>query len=223
MNSAASQPIYAKLIGSRQSPRLSPLYSSLMRQGSFPPPALPGFNGTTSPSVICLDRPSPSRAGRCCRHARRLHPDRLPLLRTTPLAYVPSPIPRRNDRMQFSLASPLVSAFPDDGTSRLPHCDISGPARRSLSLQPARCASLLTEGFSWSASGHLSPPGPPQVLPAGARGAGWVSHPRESCAFVKAHPSPIVKPSPSNSVARLRSVGVHRGTQAAHRKIQGYR
>ena len=64
MNSAASQPFYAKLIGSRQSPRLSPHCSPLMRQGPFPRPPLRGFVGTTSPSLICPDRPCPSRAGR---------------------------------------------------------------------------------------------------------------------------------------------------------------
>src|SRR5580658_10049098 len=63
MSSAASQPFYAKLIGSRQSPRLLPLCSPLMHQGSFPRPLLRDFIGTTSPSVICPDRPCPSRAG----------------------------------------------------------------------------------------------------------------------------------------------------------------
>jgi hypothetical protein len=74
VNSAASQPIYAKLIGSRQSPRLLPLYSPPVRQGPFPPPALPGFIGTTSPSAICLGRLRPSRASRCGRPAVRSAP-----------------------------------------------------------------------------------------------------------------------------------------------------
>ena len=74
VNSAASQPNYAKLIGSRQSPRLLPLWSPLMRQGPFPRPALPGFLGSTSPSVICTGRLRPSRASRCRRHAVRSAP-----------------------------------------------------------------------------------------------------------------------------------------------------
>ena len=68
------QTIYAKLIGSHQSPRLLPLDSPLIRQGSFPPPALPGFISITGPSAICLSRPRPSRASRCHRHAFRPTP-----------------------------------------------------------------------------------------------------------------------------------------------------
>ena len=45
-----------------------------MRQGSFPPPALPGFIGTASPSAICLGRPRPSRASRCRSEATRSAP-----------------------------------------------------------------------------------------------------------------------------------------------------
>ena len=44
-----------------------------MRQGFFPPPALPGFIGTTSPSAICVERPHPSRARRCHRGCHRDH------------------------------------------------------------------------------------------------------------------------------------------------------
>ena len=33
-------------------------------QGLFPPPALPGFSGTTSPSAICVRRCWPSRVHR---------------------------------------------------------------------------------------------------------------------------------------------------------------
>jgi hypothetical protein len=120
MNSAASQPIYAKLIGSRQSPRLLPLYSSLIRQGPFPPPALPGLIGSTSPSAICPDRLRPSRASRCHRHAGRRHPSRLPLLRISRLAHVLSPLPRRNDRVRVSLACPTTAAFLVIMASRLP-------------------------------------------------------------------------------------------------------
>ena len=36
-----------------------PLSASLSNQGSFPPPALPGFRGTTSPSATLPARPAP--------------------------------------------------------------------------------------------------------------------------------------------------------------------
>ena len=45
-----------------------------MRQGPFPPPALPDFVGITSPSAICPSRLRPSRASRCRRLALRLAP-----------------------------------------------------------------------------------------------------------------------------------------------------
>src|ERR1019366_6634862 len=95
MNSAASQPNYAELLDSSSISRLLPLYPSLMRQGFFPPPALPGLNGNTSPSAICADRSHPSRAERCHHGCHHDHVQRrLPLLRTSSLACVLSPLPR---------------------------------------------------------------------------------------------------------------------------------
>ena len=83
----------------------------------------------------------------------------------------------------------LLARFPDRSGlpsyygQSAPALAFSRPARCSLSLRPARFAALLTEGVSWSISDHLLPPGPPQVLPAGAREAGWTSHPLISYAF----------------------------------------
>ena len=47
----------------------------------------------------------------------------------------------------------------------------------------ARCSphgplTRFIRAISWSASAHSSPPGPPQVLPAGTSIAGWDLHPR---------------------------------------------
>ena len=42
------------------------------------------------------------------------------------LLYVPSPLPRRNDRVHVSLASPVLTAFPSLGQGRLPHCSFRG-------------------------------------------------------------------------------------------------
>src|SRR6185437_12878750 len=147
MNSAASQPKYAKLIGSRQSPRLLPLYSPLIRQGPFPPPALPGFIGNTSPSVICLGRPCPSRAGRRSRQPAGLHPNRLPLLRISPLACVLSPLPRRIDRVRVSLASPTAAAFLVIMASRLPHRHFRGLHGVHSHYSPHATLPSFTEGF----------------------------------------------------------------------------
>src|ERR1035441_9736562 len=96
--------------------------TSLMRQGFFPPPALPGLNGNTSPSAICADRSHPSRAERCHHGCHHDHVQRrLPLLRTSSLACVLSPLPRRNGRMRISLASPTAAAFLVIVASGLPH------------------------------------------------------------------------------------------------------
>ncbi len=48
-------------------------------------------------------------------------PSRLPLLHTSPLARVPSPLPRRNDRVRISLTCPITAAFLVIMASRLPH------------------------------------------------------------------------------------------------------
>ena len=147
VNSAASQPKYAKWIGSRQSPRLLPLYSPLMRQGPFPPPALPGFDGSTSPSAICSDRLCPSRAGRCRWNAIRSAPKQ-----TSLVAHKSSRVPITTTPAERSGA--YLARLPD--RSGLPRYygesasawNISEPARCSLSLRPTRCAALLTESFS---------------------------------------------------------------------------
>ena len=148
VNSAASQLLIAKLIDSRQSPRLLPLYSPLLRQGLFPRPALPGFIGTASPSAICRGRRCPSRARRCCRPAVRRAP-----LQTSLVAHKSSCV-RALTTTPAERSGAYLARLPDHGG--LPgHCGrsasaaiFSGPAQCSLSLRPARCASLLTEGFS---------------------------------------------------------------------------
>ena len=54
------------------------------------------------------------------------HPSRLPLLRTSPLAYVPSPLPRRNDQVRISLACLTTATFPDIMAGRLPRRSFRG-------------------------------------------------------------------------------------------------
>jgi hypothetical protein len=89
---------FQELPGSRQSPHLSSLKRT-PNQGSFPPPALPGFFGRMSPSDACQARlplePLPGRPGSptgfpCCK---------------SPRAYVLRPLPRRAGRPSLVGAS----------------------------------------------------------------------------------------------------------------------
>lgn len=96
------------------------------------------------------------------------HDRRLPLLRTIHVPCVLPSLPRRDRRLRVSLASPTTAAFPVQAAGRLPHCVFRG-----LLDVYSRCGPhgplTLYRAFSRSASGHLSPPDPPRVLPAGAR------------------------------------------------------
>jgi hypothetical protein len=82
---------FQELPGSRQSPHLGS-FKRTPNQGSFPPPALPGFLGTMSPSDACRARPPmeplPGRpdspTGLPCCESLRVH--------------VPRPLPRRAGR-----------------------------------------------------------------------------------------------------------------------------
>jgi hypothetical protein len=95
------------------------------------------------------------------------HPNRLPLLRFESCPRVLSPLPRWDRRSRFALSI---------GGGGLPrYYGGSAPTTtfRGLLSVHSRYGprGLLTPygAFSWSTSAHLSPPEPPQVLPAGAR------------------------------------------------------
>ena len=166
MRSVASEPNPARWVDSRQSLGSCHFPSYVLKQGAFAPPALPGFVTTTPPSaihgadsiphgIVVAGLPAPHRHG-------------LPLLHGRSLPCVLPPLPRWNRRMHFTLASPTTSAFLVIMASRLPRLTFRG----LLSVH-SRCGPQgpLTsfEAISRSASAHLLPPGPPPVLPAGAR------------------------------------------------------
>ena len=111
-------------------------------QGSFPPPALPGFTGTTTLSA------TPRGRFRASRHHRwpappASHPKGLPVLHTTPLSHMPSPLPRRNRWVLSSFASPTAAAFPEIQAGRLPHCPFRGLLSVHCTLRPMRSPSPL--------------------------------------------------------------------------------
>ena len=110
-----------------------PLRASLSNQGSFPPPALPGFCGTTSPSATLPARPAPRGVpvGGCA------PPTGLPVLPPSPSSM------RAAATTPARPAGAHVARFPADAS--LPRViggsalamRVSGPARRSLALRPA--------------------------------------------------------------------------------------
>ena len=109
------------------------LSAFLSNQGSFPPPALPGFCGSTSPSATLPARPAPHGVpvGVCA------PPAGLPVLLPSPSSM------RAAATTPAEPADARVARFPTGGS--LPRQKggsasallVSGPAQRSLALQPA--------------------------------------------------------------------------------------
>src|SRR6266849_138192 len=62
-----------------------------------------------------------------------------------PIAYMPSPIPRQVGWSLFARTIPFASAFPRTLGGSAPASLFSGPAQRSLTLQPARSPSRLSD------------------------------------------------------------------------------
>ena len=176
MSSAASQRFYAKLIGSRQSPRLSPLCSPLMRQGPFPPPELPGFHGTCDP-VRLPSGPSPSRRrGRYPRHDGSPPMTRITFL--TCHAHYPG---EPNGCSRRLLPRPCSLPRYAGGSAFAP--SLSRPARASLALRPVRLLGRPRRPLS-RGSGPASYPAKPLVSYQTYRHlSGWILPPLVIRAF----------------------------------------
>ena len=113
-------------------------------QGSFPPPALPGFTGTTTLSA------TPGGRFRASRHHRwpappASHPKGFPVLHTTPLSHMPSPLPRRNRWVHTSFASPNGGGLPRNSGGSASALPLSRPAQRSLHVTACALAKSLTD------------------------------------------------------------------------------
>ena len=91
--------------------------------GPFPPPALPGFTGTTGLSATLSGPTLPSRVvgWRVPRHRQGF-----PCCAHPPLPCVPPPLPRRNRSVLASLTSRPLAAFPVIQAGRLPHYPFRG-------------------------------------------------------------------------------------------------
>jgi len=102
-----------------QSPILLPFLALILNQGRFPPPALPGFLGTTSPSAISKRPACPSRVSGWTSFTSTLGD--FPCSTALPLPCMPPSLPRQNPWVRSSLASPVIVAFPESLAGRLPH------------------------------------------------------------------------------------------------------
>ena len=154
----------------------------LPTQGPFPPPALPGFPGTTGLSATLEAQTAPRGVPvRCVPH----HPQGFPCCCLLPLPCVPASLPRRVQRgarvARFPLrlrpspflrwVGPRIARFEACSTfTRVPARMFAEPPYAALCHQsasdPCRCL-------------H----GPPWLLPTGATVVGRVSHPLEEGAF----------------------------------------
>src|ERR1700732_144045 len=88
-------------------PTPSPSSKAHQKSGPFPQPALPGFNGNTTPSDSRHGRRLSRRRGRYPR-PRRASPDY-----PSHLSDVPCPLPRRIERVRVSIATPLMQPSPN--------------------------------------------------------------------------------------------------------------
>ena len=80
-----------------------------------------------------------------------------------------SPIPRQVEGTESLVTAPSSSAFPRLQVGRLvPALPVSGPAQRSLTLQPADSPSRLKRPSTPEAQTALLPPLPFRLLPGGA-------------------------------------------------------
>ena len=99
-----------------------------LKQGSFPPPALPGFSSTMTLSDSHRVRIAASME-------LTLHPNGSPTLPASPFCDVPCPLPRRTG-WRLSTPSAIRTAFPDPGGSASATA-LSRPAQASFAFAPS--------------------------------------------------------------------------------------
>src|SRR5215831_6398499 len=122
----------ARLIANHRS---SPSSKARQKSGPFPPPALPGLNGTVTPSD---SRPSRRHLRRWRRYLRPLrvspdYPDHP--------SDVPCPLPRWITAGACVGCFPAVRGLPRISAGSASTISLSGPAQASLTLRPIRLLS----------------------------------------------------------------------------------
>ena len=153
-------------------------------QWSFPPPALPGLIGTTTPSA------TPRGRLRASRHNRWPAPLRQPPPGASRVAHgpstrMPSPLPRRNRWVRTSFSFPNGGGLPRISGGSASALPFSRPAQRSLLVTACALAESLTDPFTSEASSASLPPRTFRLLPAGTTLAGWDLHPLRPCTFAR--------------------------------------
>ena len=153
---------------------------SLSNQGSFPPPALPGLTGTTSPSATLPAQPAPhgGPVGVCS------PPTGLPVLLPSPSSMRAAATTPAEPASARVARFPASGSLPRDTVGSASALHVSRPARRSLALRPAWSPGrprqpVPSECFRPCRCLHR----PLRLLPAGATVAGRDSHPLGDGAF----------------------------------------
>ena len=108
------------------------------KSGPFPPPALPGFSGTTNLSATPWRPTCPSRA---FGWSSLTTPWGFPCCVRFPCVHAVATTPAQRLGVLFALLHPAVSAFPERVVGSACALSFSRLARRSLALRPAhsRC------------------------------------------------------------------------------------
>jgi len=130
----------------------------ILTQGPFPPPALPGFFGTTSLSAT-LD--GPACLSRGPGWGARLPTARASRVPTSPSACMPAPLPRRNPPGAVAHLTRRAAAFPVTQAGRLPHYPFRGllgvHSRSGLHARQAPYGALYTEDFGEFVTSFTAP------------------------------------------------------------------
>ena len=137
--------------------RLSPVVTScflsvlLSNQGSFPPPALPGLRGTTSPSATLPARPAPHGVpvGACT------PPTGLPVLLPSSFSMRAATITPADPASARVVLFPAGGSLPRVADGSASAFQVSRPARCSLALRPAWSLNRPGRSVSRSASNDV--------------------------------------------------------------------
>ena len=153
----------------------------LSTQGPFPPPALPGFSGTTDPSATLMARPAPRGVPV---DACPISPRASRVASFFPFHACQRHYPDGSESVPASLSSPSAIGLPLNTGGSASVLSVSRPARRSLAFRPACSLSRPWRPFTpecFRPFRYLHDP--PWLLPTGATVVGRDSHPLEEGAF----------------------------------------
>jgi len=155
--------------------------AALLKSGPFPPPALPGFDGTAGLSATPHGPACPSRASGWSDGP----PLGLPVLRPISLCTHAVAITPVGPQPGTSLPCCCDGGLPHPFAGSAPTFAVSRPARRSLHVTACVLAESPTRSFPSEAPAVSLPPPPLRLLPAGAKVAGQELHLLKIGAFAR--------------------------------------